>query len=364
MKKIDYNNYDVLDDMASELPYCKERSLLREKALNIADIMQDERRQFDARINYVNDVCMEGSFPEKYLTVFPWLLAYVSKNKKSEDRMQVLWYYKWVIMIMHEFPSIAKKQIEAALEDLRIKYNEFGSTDKVFHDYSRELYLNLGEYEKSTLHHEKHIGFKRRDKLDDCEACVLNRTINYYILTGNIYEALKKARPVFNGKKTCTHVPKDTYCNFITPLLKQKDFTLGAQFSQKLEQELQRTKYGGNYKGAYPLIINHTANNQLSKAIKLFEKYFSNAFDAKPMDGKFFFYTASLYLFKKIEKETIKLKLPKNFEFHNSDSTYRISTLILWLDKETNTIANLFDKRNENNRYKDEKSSILTITRE
>jgi hypothetical protein len=362
MKKIDYDNYEVLDDMASDLPYSKERSLLREKAMNIADALQDESKQFDARINYVNDICMEGSFPEKYLTVFPWLLAYAGKSKESYDRLQVLWYYKWVIMIMHEFPSIAKKQIEAALEDLRIKYNEFGSTDKVYHDYSREAYLNLGDYAKSTVHHTKHIEFKRRDKLDDCEACVINRIISYHILTGNIAEALKKARPVFNGKKSCTHVPKDTYTNFITPLLKQKDYALAAEFSEKLEQALKQIKHGGNYKAAYPLMLNHALNNQLSKAIKLFEKYFSNAFDARSMDGKFFFYTAALYLFKRVDKEMIKLKLPKNFSLYNSDSTYKLSALIAWLDKETNTIAALFDKRNENNKYRDEKTAILTIT--
>jgi hypothetical protein len=361
MKQDNYDDYESLNDMAEDLPYSKERSLLREKALKIADILNDEQKQFEARINYINDVCSEGSFPEKYLTVFPWLLSYIGKNKESEDTMTVLWYYKWVIMIMHEFSSISKEQIENALEDLRKKYTECGSTDKVFHDYSREAYHNLGDYEKSAFHHEKHSTFKKKDQLDDCEACVLNRIVTFYIITGNIDEALKRARPILTFKKTCTHIPKDTYTNLITPLLIQKKYDLASDFAEKLEKALKKSNYGGNITNVYPLILNHCVHSRISNAVKLFEKYFGHVLLAKSPERKFNFYCAAVNMFKKVEKTTIKLRLPQDFPLFNKDNVYEITALIEWLEEESGKIAAVFDKRNGNDKYKKEKLKLLSI---
>ncbi|MFT3680456.1 MAG: hypothetical protein QM791_09305 [Ferruginibacter sp.] len=361
MKNNDYSDYDSLNRMAEKLGYSKERSLLREKAMNIADTLNDERKQFDARITYVNDVCMEGSFPEKYLAVFPWLLAYAGKSKSGFDKMQVLWYYKWVITLMPEFPTVSKRQIEAALDDLRVKYREYGSTDKVFHDYSREINILMGDLDKSTVHHQQHIAFKRKDKLDDCDACVVNRVVYYHIATGNIEEALKKAKIIFNGKKNCTHVPKDTYANFIVPFLIRKEYDKAEEFSENLEAELKKVKHGANYKAACPLMLNHLVHKRTANAVKLFDKYFANAFDAKAMDGKFRFYVAGAALFTNIERETIKLKLSKNFPHYNTQNTYNVKFLTDWLDTESGKIAALFDKRNGNDKYKSDKASFLSL---
>jgi hypothetical protein len=361
MKKDNYDDYDSLNEMAEDLPYSKERSMLREKALNLADILNDEQKQFQARINYVNDVCLEGSFPEKFLTVFPWLLSYIGKNKESDDAMTVLWYYKWVIMIMHEFPSISKQQIENALEDLRKKYNEFGSTDKVYHDYSREAYHNLGDYEKSAFHHQKHQAFKKRDHLDDCEACVLNRIVTFYIVTGDMKEALKRAKPILTFKKTCTHIPKDTYTNLITPLLLQKEYELASDFAEKLEKSLKRSKYGGNITNVYPLILNHCVHSRLTNAIKLFEKYFGDVFMAKAPERRFYFYCAGINMLTKVEKRTLKLKLPQSFSLYNKDNVYEVSVLTEWLEEETDKIAAMFNKRNGNDKHTKEKAKILSI---
>ena len=361
MKKSNYNDFESLNEMAEGLPYGKERSLLREKALAVSDILNDERKKFEARISYVNDICMEGSFPEKYLTIFPWLLAYVGKNKDDYDTMQVLWYYKWVIMIMHEFPEISKSQIENALLDLKKKYNECGSSDKVFHDYSREVYHNLGDYEKSSYHHSKHMKFRLRDQLDDCEACVVNRILTYYIVTGNLNEALKKGKLILSGKQKCTHVPKDTYTNFIIPLLAKNKFDLAAEFVEKLEKELKKVKYGGNYKNVYPLIIYYTITSQQTKGINLVEKNFEIAFIQKSQEGKFYFYVAASNLFSKINKETIRLKFPEKFPLYNSEHEYNTASLFKWFAEETNCIAELFDTRNGNNKYKTIMSKIVSI---
>lgn len=361
MKKADYSDYDSLNQLAEDLPYSKERSMLREKALNIVDSLNDEQKQFEARINYVNDVCMDGGFPEKYLSVFPWLLANVSKSKFKDELYTVLWYYKWVVNIMPEFPSISITQMENALLDLKNRYREFGSNDKVFHDYSRAVYHHIGDYEKSALHHKKLMRYTRRDQLDDCEACVINRTVRFYIVTGDMEEALKQAQPLLTEKKTCTHVPKATHSNFIIPLLLSKRHDLASAFAEKLEKELKRLKHGGNYEYAYSLVTYHTFHKRTINAIKVFEKYFGDAFSAKAADGKFYFYVSATGLFKTIEKKTVKLKLPQDFPLYNKENIYDVKAMTEWLEKEINAIASAFDKRNGNNKYSNEKIKILLL---
>ena len=361
MKKTDYDNYESLDQMARDLPYSRERSLLREKALTLADTLNDEEKQFDARMNYVNDVCMEGGFPEKYLSVFPWLLAYVSKSKFKTEIYTVLWYYKWVVNIMPEFPSISISQIENALLDLQKRYREFGTNDKMFHFYSRAVYCDIGDYEKSAWHHKKLMRYTRSTQLDDCEACVLNRGVKYHIAMNNFEQALKEAQPLLTGKKTCTHVPKATYSALIIPLLIRNDHQRASEFSEKIEKDIKGKKFSDNYEYIYPVIINHTVQGRTTNAIKLFEKNFGNAFMAKAAEAKFCFYVSAIVMFKKVQKKTIRLKLPPDFPLYNKESTYDVKEMTEWLEKETEHIASLFNNRNGNDKYTKEKRKILSI---
>ncbi|MES2774314.1 MAG: hypothetical protein V4722_09025 [Bacteroidota bacterium] len=359
MDEKNYQDYDALDQMAWGLPQGRERTLLREKAVTVADMSNDEAQQYEARINYINDLCEDGSFPEKYLTVFPWLMAYVEKRKDPQDLQTVLWYYKWVVMIMYEYPVLSRVQIENALLDLKKKYNQYGSTDKVYHDYARETYLYLGDYEKSRYHHHLHSGFKKRDKLDDCAACVLNRVTFFHMVAGDMDDAIKQAAPIFTGKKACTHVPKDTYTNFLIYSLLRNRTELANGYAEKLVKELSRSKFGGNFKNIYPLLVYYARLGEITKALRFFEKYFFNAFDTRGLDGKFHFYLGALYLLGKIVKPTVRLKIAQKIPFYNSTSIYDVAMLIKWFDAETDRLAALFNTRNGNTKYSDVKIAIL-----
>lgn len=361
MDNIDYQNYEAVADMADSLPIGKERILLREKAVSIADLHGNEYQQYDARMEYMEDVSDDGSFPEKYFTIFPWLLAYVEKNDSGYERQRVLWYYKWVIGIMPEFAAVTRAQMEHALLDLKKRYADFGSTDKVYHDYSRDTYMLLGDSEKSLEHHQLLANFKKRDDLDDCEACVLNRAITFHTRLGTLEEALNVADPILSGKKRCTHVPKDTYSTLLLPLLQKGMTEMAADIAGKLVKVLAKMKYAGNYKNAEDLIIYYTILGEQTKALKLFEKYFPMAWENKEQSGKFFFYVAAIFLLQKISKPTLKLKMPPKAPFYKSDNNYAVSDLLAWLDKETDTLAALFDKRNGNDLYSRKKAQTLAM---
>lgn len=361
MQQNDYSSYASLDAMANSLPYGSERLLLREKAINLADLSGNEQQQFEARKEFVTDVCMEGGFTEKYFTVFPWLLNYAQKKGNDEDKMTVLWYYKWVVMDMPEFPAVTKIQIGHALEDLRKRYLEFGSTEKVYHQYAYEVYMNLGDKEKSKYHHARWARFRNRDYLDDCEACVINRDVSFHARLGDIGDALKVAQPILTGKLKCTHVPKSTWSALLIPLIKNGYDEQAALYAEKLYKKLMTDKYGGDNSYANPAMIYFSRQGDFAKAIKVFEKFIRSDIEQKNLFRRFYFYIGALYMFSKITKETIKLKLPHKMPLYSAENTYSVVALREWLDKETDGIAGIFDRRNGNKMMSEEKGKVLSL---
>ena len=117
---------------AESLSYGDERVAIVEKAMAVADLHQDEDLQFKVRLQYIREVQEAGGYPEKYMAVFPWLLAYIDKKNDIWDMYQVLWYYKWVTGSMTSFPSISKAQIINALEDLKNRYRKVTGSDLVY----------------------------------------------------------------------------------------------------------------------------------------------------------------------------------------------------------------------------------------
>lgn len=361
MSQIDYTSYESIDTLARSLPHGAERNALREKGINVADLSGDIRQQFEARKQFIEDVSDDGGFTEKYFIVFPWLLNYAKQHGTEEDRMTVLWYYKWVIGTMPEIPAVTKSQIERALEDLRVRYLEYGSSEKVYHDYACTTYMYIGESKKARYHHQQWKKFKKRDYLDDCEACVINRDVDFHCRLGTVENALKAGHLVLTGKRRCSHVPKTTYSNLLVPLMKENNEKLSAEYAEKLYRALMKTKYGGDNSYVAPVMIYFSKQGDFSRAIKLFERYMKMDVDQKNLYKRYYFFIGSLYMLKKLGKETIKLKLPKKFALHNSDSTYEVTALLKWLDEQTDVIAKLFDKRNENDIISKDKKELLAL---
>lgn len=361
MNQVDYNSFESVNALADSLPYGHERTQLREKAINLADLSGNERQQFEVRRDFVDDVCSDGSFTEKYFTVFPWLLNYARQKGSDEDKLIVLWYYKWIVMVMPEFPAVTKQQMTATLEDLRKHYIDYGSNEKVFHEYAYELYSNIGEFEKARHHHEHWRRFKKRGEFDDCQACVANRNISFHLKLGTFQEAFQLAQPVLRGKIACTHVPKSTWANLLIPMIRNDKAWQAAVYASELYKKLIRSKFGGDNYDAHTAIIYYAHQGELARSIKLFEKFIKLDVEQKNLYRRFYFYTSILYLLNKTGKPTIKLKLPPKFALFNPSNTYDTALLKDWFNKETDAIAAAFDKRNGNSMISDEKKELLAV---
>lgn len=353
-------SFESCMELADQLPYGKERILIREKAINLADLTGKESDMYEARVQFVEDLCKAGGYSEKYFSVFPWLLEYAHNKGSSYERMYVLLYYKWVILEMGNYPSVSRFQLEAALEDLRTRYLDFGSNEKVYHQYAYSVYAdNLKDLNGAHFHYTKWLKFKQRDQLDDCEACVTNRHLSLLINMGELEMALKVAAPILSGKQSCTHVPKDTWSNLLLPVYTKGDLETSKLLAEKLSRKLASMKYDSNVAPAHTLIIYYTKVQEYLKAVKWLEKFFPIAIDQKELNGKFFFYTAATYLFGHLPKESVKLRLPRSFALFSSSGVYIVHTLAQWFDNEANKIAELFDKRNGNTGYSQQKQELL-----
>jgi tetratricopeptide (TPR) repeat protein len=361
MNQNDYSSYESIDGLASSLPDGPERIALREKGINVADLTGDVRQQFEARKQFVEDVSNDGSFTEKYFVVFPWLLNYAKQHGKDDDKMIVLWYYKWVIGQMPEIPAVTKEQMKRALEDLRVRYLEYGSSEKVYHDYACSTYLSIGDNERSKYHQKQWSKFRDRDYLDDCEACVINRQVDFYCRIGTLENALKTGKPVLTGKLRCSHVPKTTYSHLLVPLMRESKEELSANYAEKLYKALMKKKYGGDNAYAHTAMIYFSKHGDFSRAIKLLERYMSLATEHKNLYRRFYFFVGALYMLKKLRKDTIKLKLSKKIPFYEARGTYNVPMLIKWFDEQTDAIAAQFDKRNKNDVISREKTVLLFL---
>ena len=126
-------------------------------------------------------------------------------------------------------------------------------------------------------------------------------------------------------------------------------------------EALLKKKYGGDNSYVYPAMIYFSKQGDFARAIKLFERYMKMDVEQKNVFRRFYFFVGALYLFTKLDKESIKLQLPRKVEFYNATNTYEVAMLRDWFDKKTDEIAALFDKRNENSMISDEKKNLMAL---
>lgn len=346
--------YEKLLEDAKALPYSEARVAIIEKAMQLVDLHQDERLQFKIRLTYIREVQEAGGFAEKYVVIFPWLLAYVDKTQSYWDKYEVLWYYKWVIGCMPNFPNISKTQIENALLDLRNRYREVSHSDFVYHSYARDTYIDLGCVEEAKAHQREIEQISGFEILSDCKACVLNHQVGYLVAIGEIQEAITTAAPLLNGELSCRSVPQSTFTRLIPHFLLLKRHEEATDMANKLQEKIDKNDRD-DYGKVYTLLGYMAVMKEYEKGISLFQDYFEHAWRVKSKWGKFHFYVYAAFLFREVLKHTnqthIEFVLSSKFPFYSPDNQYEISFFLRWLEKEIKEMEAAFNNRNGNERF-------------
>ena len=252
---------------------------------------------------------------------------------------------------MPNFPTVSKTQIENALLDLRDRYREVSPTDLVYHNYARDMYVDLGDFEQAKTHQKEIEAIGGRDILSDCKACTVNSYVTYLVAIRDISQAIAVAQPLLNGSLSCHSVPQTTFARLIPEflLLGRHDEAMG--MASKLLKKIKKEDRD-DYARCYSLLGYMAVMKKYAKGISIFKDHFEHAWRVKSKWGKFHFYAYSALLFREVLKKSdikqIELTLPANFPLYSANNQYDINILLTWLEKEVQDLVAAFNKRNGN----------------
>ncbi len=332
----------------SSMPHGDSQIALAEESVRLADLCGDEQLKVEARSELVSAATFGGE-KEKALVAYSWILKKFDENPEIVDVFELMWRYKWILSGLYDFPGISREKIDAIFADAVKRYQQFGISLRPI--YGELCYLETfsGNYDKGEEYYYKWLT-EPVDNFADCYACEVNKQVDCFAELESDEAALNVAEPILEGKLKCAEVPHITLGTVLLPLLRQDKIELAGQYFTKGYKLVSKNKE------FLPTISQQieflVLTGKINKALNLFERHFIWAIETKNLERKYnFFRTASL-LFSKIEKHDLKLNLPTAYKGFREDGKYRATNLFEEFYAEANRIAELFDTRNGNGKYK------------
>lgn len=325
---------------------------LFEKAVNLTDLLKDEKLQIESRNNYI-DAAIDARYPEKAMTAYSFLLR--KYDEKPDlfgwfEKLELLWKYKWVIGYLSDFPSIPKAKIVAALEDMEVRYLAENNGQEAVYHYYYSQHGAMGDFETGDFYYEKCKKESRREMSSDCEACCISSEVYYFVKKGEYEKAIELGEPILSGKKSCRTIPNQFYHHLLIPfwLTGQKEEAL--KYAAKIE-----TKPALEYLAIHGELINvKVLAGELTAALEIFENNLIFAIESLGKNKPFFFYLSAKLLFKKLiaaGHETVKMTLPSAIPFAQANNEYATEEVLAWLIKEITALETQFNARNGNDFY-------------
>lgn len=339
--------YRMLAQTAN-MPHGDSQIALAEESVRLADLCGDEQLKVEARSELVNAATFGGE-KEKALVAYSWILKKFDENPEIVDAFELMWRYKWVLGGLYDFPGISRERLDAIFDDAIKRYQQFGISLRPI--YGELCYLETfsGNYDKGEEYYYKWLT-EPVDRFADCYACEVNKQVECFAELESDEAALNVAEPILEGKLKCAEVPHITLGTVLLPLLRQDKIELAEQYFTKGYRLVSKNKE------FLPTISQQieflVLTGKINKALNLFERHFIWAIETKNLERKYnFFRTASL-LFSKIEKQNLKLNLPTTYQGFREDGKYSAANLFEEFYAEADRIAELFDTRNGNGKYK------------
>lgn len=325
-------NIEKLIDRAAQLPNGDEKIALLEEAIRIADIQQDIEQAYEIRMKLTKAATFSGR-PEKAIASFAWCLAQYDQCPENFNEHELMWQYKWIVGSIDEFPQISKTQIMNMLEDLHKRYTSLGYSSRVYYQLLSDI---AGQFGDDDLQEE---AFKKwqeepRDSLSNCQACDLDRQINYWLEEDELSKAYQLAQPIFNGELSCYSIPERTYASFVLPLVEEKRYQEAEEFFQR-GYSLVKDKAGSL--GSIGCYLEYLTVVNQKEAVLCMERHLPEAIRSKNPNTKYFFYLHCLILLEMLP-DPDSVQFPKSFTRQQ-------------LEQDLYEIARQFDHRNQNHRY-------------
>ena len=321
---------------------------LAEEAVRLADLGGDEKLQVEARSELISAATFGGE-KEKSLVAFAWLLKKFDENPEIVDVYELMWRYKWILGGLYDFPNISRERIDAVFADAAKRYQQLGISLRPIYGELCHLETFSGNYEKGEEYYYKWLT-EAVDEFADCYACEVNKQVECFAELGADEAALKVAEPILEGKLKCGEVPHITLGIVLLPLLRQNKIELAGEYFTKGYKLISKNKEFLQTVSQQIEFLVLTAKTK--KAFNLFERHLIWAIETKNLERQYGFFRVAAILFSTVEADSLKLNLPTPYKGFNEDGKYQVQNLFEEFYAEANRIAELFDKRNGNDKYK------------
>lgn len=328
------------------LPNSAAKMALLERAAELADLAGNVEAGYEAREEIV-EAGSFGGFPLKAIVAYSWQLGQYDRNPEDFNAHTLHWNYKWIIDDVPSFPDVPAEQIQSLLDDLRRRYREYGVSDRTYWYYNFRLSMYMGQLDKAGECLAEFRKFKR-DTMSDCSACELDEEVHYLTVLKKDAEAVKKAKPIIEGRRSCAEVPHVTLPNLLLPLHRlgrEEEAAAMQERSYKLIRDnLTFASEFGEHIG-YLSIVNP------QKALPLLERHLPQVEGHEDPLNRMLFYWNAAALLRKLKRtgESFVLNLPPSSRFYDLADSH--DELRVKLEQEAFATATALDRRNGNDYY-------------
>jgi hypothetical protein len=335
----------ALMQQAEGLPDSPTKVALIEEAIRIADSHSDLVEGFSLRKDLMKAATFGGA-PEKALVAFTWCIGQCDRDPETFEAEEILWEYKWVVSSLRHFPQIGLQQIEDAMDDMTRRYEKAGLGVRPIHKLRVRLAMHRGDHELAQKL-QRHWRSAPIRWGNDCPACEQDDQVDFLIFMGKDDRAVDLAKPIIQGGMSCAEVPHVTYASLLWPLLRLGRVKEAAEHHRRGYPMIAS---GGDFLAEVAEHLTFLAlTGNLDRGVTLLEKHLSWALETMALSRRFDFALAARLLTLRLEeagRESLKLRLPKEFPLHREDGVYAVADLSAWFEQDARGLAEQFDKRN------------------
>lgn len=331
----------------------KDKIRLLKQAVMLADENEDIEWAYDIRLQLIRE-CYFVASANDLIREFNWILNAYENHPDWFSESDFLWQYKWILGEMYNNPRVSMEQINAIMEDFKMRLQRNGYSLRPYYDRLYDETLILGQFDEA----KKYLDLRNEaadDAMGSCPACTLDYELDYYLLTGAFDEAYNRAQPLLSKQISCTHVPARTFCALTYYADKAGKTELAGELLGRAEEELNVLFDLNDENLVVPvgMLIGYLFGTDKGKAWYYIEKTLPWYLET----NEYARYEYAAYLVEGLQKintdTSIRLSLPAEFELYNPDHTYPVAKLKNYFMEKAGTLAADFDLRNNCNAFKE-----------
>lgn len=342
---------EALLEEAARMPDSALKVRTCEEGARLADLCNDEELGFRARERIVRAAAFCGE-PESMLVAFAWILAICDRNPQKYPERHQTWKYKWAINQITKFPQISRERIDAAFDDMTMRYTRCGLSLRAVYHLRESAARETGDLAAAENWHQLWVKAPK-DGTQDCSACERDQEVAYLVRNGRLDEGLSHAEPILSGRMRCGSVPENTLARFACYLARagrlDEARAMARQGLEHLDKDPSSLGTTGELLEALALCGDREAG------LRLLERTLQYLSGGGSPSAHFWYLYGARALLAAVAAHSHagvrKLRLPRAHAEYKASGEYHLASLITWADDRLNSIAAAFDMRNGNNTF-------------